>query len=112
MNSEITLREVARSRLDLSHEDLVSDGQFQAGADAVAVAFGTQGPYEERVRAISPVVSEQLGSLADVGDDDIEIAVVVEVANRQATTRSFRGETRARHKIGRASCRERVYSGV
>ena len=48
---------------------------------------------EQRVRAIAAVVAQQLGVLAVVGDEQIEIAVVVDVADGEPAADLLRART-------------------
>src|SRR5262245_50909600 len=87
MHSKIVLGKIARSGFHFPHQDFVAHKQFQAGADAVTIALRSDRAYEDGVGAIASVVPEYIGACADVGDEDVQIAVVVEIADGKSAAR-------------------------
>src|SRR5437773_12164364 len=83
MNPQVVLPLIAGSCLDVAQKDFSAHSQFQARSDAVPVTFGSHGADQKGIVAITAVVTEQIGSLTIVADQDIQIAIVIQIAHRE-----------------------------
>src|SRR5579863_6184582 len=75
---------VAHAALFLFAEDEVSRRELDSGADAVAVRLRADQKDLQPVIRIPSIVSQQLRRLAAVVHEDVEISIVVEVADGSA----------------------------
>src|SRR5208282_1938399 len=84
METEIVLGEVARAAADFG--DLADTGGLDgdAGSDGGAIALRADQFEEDAVIAIVVLVEEESGRLADVEEDDIDVAGVEDVAESGA----------------------------
>lgn len=60
VDAKVVLPQIARACLDISAKDLVSDEESQSRADAVAIAFRTDGSHENGVVPIPAFVLEHI----------------------------------------------------
>ena len=90
MQSKIVLTEVARARADDADLRSAADGHAHTRSDGVA-RDSRKGANQQGVSA-DAVIAEQIGGLAVVGHEHIEIAVVVDVAGRQSAAHFFERE--------------------
>ena len=95
VNTQVVLSLIARSRLNVAHQNFSAHGKFQASSDAIAVTFGSDGADEKCVIAIPAFVAEQIGSLPIVADQDIQISIVVQIAHCQRAADLLQRESRA-----------------
>src|SRR5262245_49361411 len=77
VHAQIVLPLVTRTRLDVARESFPTDGEFQAGANPVPIAFDAHSADQDRVIPIAAVVAQEIGGLPVVADDDIQVAVIV-----------------------------------
>src|SRR5262249_16344669 len=70
-------------------------GHGDAGADGGLVAFGSDEAEEDAVVGVLRLIQEERGRGADVPDDDIEIAVVVDIPEGRAAERLERAVVEA-----------------
>src|SRR5262249_51171442 len=96
MRAQIVLAQVARPSLDVADLRARSDGEPDPRADRLGVGAGATPPAEPPVRAFPAVISQELGVLSIVADEQIEIAVVVDVAHGQPPAHTLGGERRTR----------------
>src|SRR2546428_593050 len=85
VDPRIVLAEIARARLHLTHLGAPSGRETQPRPDAVAVALDADRTDDERVLSIAAVVAKKVGGLPVVRDQQIEVAVVVDVARCEST---------------------------
>ena len=83
MRAQIVLAHVTRARPDLAHLRAAARREANARADGVEIRRGAAQVHEQRVSTVAPVVAQQLGVLPVVIDEDVEVAVVVDVADRE-----------------------------
>ena len=95
MNAQIILSLIAGSRLDVTHQNLSTDGEFQLRSYAVAVALGSDGADQKSVVAIATVIAQQVGSLPIVADQNIQITIVVEIPHDKCAADFLQCESRA-----------------
>src|SRR5688500_4512615 len=95
MRPRIVLSEVAGSRFHFARLPPVARGDGDARAEAVTIAAGADEAHEERAPPVAAVVPEQLGSAGVVGDDEIEVAIVVDIPRRQRAADRRRREPAA-----------------
>jgi len=81
VNPQIILPLIAGSCLDVAHQNLSAHGELQLRSYAVSVALGSDGADQESVVAIATVVAQQIGGLAIVANEDIQIPIVVQIAH-------------------------------
>ena len=96
MHSQVALPEVARSRLDFPHLTGVSGRQTDPGADGSAIAARAHQAQQHSVVAGCGVVAQQLHRSTVVRHEDVEIAVVVDVADCQRPADRFHREAGTR----------------
>ena len=89
--AQIVLSEIGRARFHLTDLRAGSRRHTQPGADAITIALLTDEVDDERVAMVA-VVAKEIGRLPVVGDEQIEIAVVVDVAGGEAAAHFFERE--------------------
>src|SRR4030095_9792013 len=87
---------VARPRLDLAHLRAALYGDRDPGADAVAIALHADDANLERVPVPGRVIAKHVERATAVRDDEIDVAVVVEVAGDQRASDRLHREPRSR----------------
>ena len=95
MHAQVALAEIARSGLDLADLRRAAGRQADAGADGAAVALRADQRQQHRVVAGPAAVSQQLGGAAVVRHQQIEGAVVVDVAGDERAADRFGDEARS-----------------
>src|SRR5688572_23008199 len=93
---EVALRQVARACLDLPELSLAPGYEAYPCADAASVALFPYRPYHQRRTAIASVVAQKVGALAVVGDQQVQVAIVVDVSGRQCPADLHEREARSR----------------
>src|SRR5262245_32284332 len=96
MGTEIVLTQIAGPGFHVANLRSRPSRHSNPRANRLGVARGAAEVNEQRVRAIPAVVAQQLDVLAVVGDEKVEVAVVVDVADRETASDSFGGEGRTR----------------
>ena len=87
-------REIADRSVDgevLSHAG--RRHHLHAASDAVAIRFRADGANADPVVAVAAVVAQHVRLLADVADDDVDVAIVIEIAERGAAAGPVLSET-------------------
>src|SRR5262249_7123356 len=95
VDPEIVLRQITRSRFHIADENLSADGKLQPCANPVTIASGPDGSDENGVAAISSLVAKDIRRCADIGDHDIQIAVVVEIPYSERSAGFLQSEARS-----------------
>src|SRR5947199_294922 len=95
MDAQIVLPLITGSGLHMAEKNLSTHRQFQTRSDAIPIALGSHGPDEKCIIAIAAVVAEQIGRLAIVPDHDIQIAIIVQIANDERTADFLQSESRS-----------------
>src|SRR5207237_1963916 len=86
VNAQIALREIAAAAAHLVNETqltlpiLCLDGATQARSDAAAIGSDADGPHFDPVVMVPHITTDQLWRAIDGADQNIQIAIVVEVA--------------------------------
>jgi hypothetical protein len=73
---------------------LLPHGGEESGADAVTVARVPDQLHEHGMSAVSPIVAQEIDGLAVVGDEQIEVAVVFDIADDERATDPLDREAR------------------
>src|SRR4029450_3784259 len=94
VSPQIVLPKVAGTRLYLAQLPALADRTHQARARRAAIALGADRTDEEGVACVAALVQQQRCGVAVVGDQQIEVAVVVDVAGGEGTAHQLAGETR------------------
>src|SRR5262245_30610314 len=87
MQSQVALRDVAVTTAHFVSLHQITSHDFHARADAAAIAFHANRLDENRIIRVSIVVAQQLRRAVEIGDYQIDVAIVVDVAESDATTR-------------------------
>src|SRR5262245_36028938 len=95
MGAQIAVRKVTTAGRNLAHLRKAARADADASARRVAVALGAYEFDTEKMSARAAVAQQQR-RVAVVGDDDVHIAVVVEIGERSPASRVRRRETVAR----------------
>ena len=82
MYAQVALREVAAAAPHLGDLAPSSSAQDDARSDSVAVGDGADRANRNPVIPVAPIVPQQGGRIVLIIDDDVQIAVVVEIAER------------------------------
>src|SRR5262245_49127821 len=92
MHARVVLTEVTRPGRDLAYLRAGAGGQPEPRADRVTIARRPDQAHQQRVALTAAVVSEQVGRASVVGDEQVEVAVVVDVSGNQRTANLVDGE--------------------
>ena len=79
MNAEIVLRKIAATAADFGHLFLAARFDFDAGADGTSVTSRAFQPEADPMVRLAGVVPEEAGTAVEVDDENVEVAVIVEV---------------------------------
>src|SRR5262245_26907540 len=66
VDAEVALRQVAGPRFDFPNQNLAADRQLQARPDPVSIALRPDGSNHQGIAAVSAIVSQEFGCLANV----------------------------------------------
>jgi hypothetical protein len=100
MRAQIVLTHITGARLHVANLRPRSQTEPNACADRVRVGACTAQANKERIRTIGPpgkIVPQQLRVLPVVGDEEVEVAVVVDVADGEAAADALGGKRRPGH---------------
>src|SRR4029453_15733963 len=89
VRAQIGLREVTRAATDFFHPRGACGSDRHARADPIAIAFAADQANGQPVLRIAASVLEETRGAIDVGDQRVEIAVVIVIADRQAAAGSW-----------------------
>ena len=84
VRAKIALREIAATPRDLANLRDSAGGQFDASAHRVAVALCPDEFHAEEVISRAPAIAQQQWRLSAVPDQDIDVAVIIEIHERRA----------------------------
>jgi hypothetical protein len=84
VDTRVALRQIARAGLDLAHERPRSDLGDDTGADAIRGTGPCDELDEQRVSRVAAVVAQEIDAIAVVRDEQVEVAIVVEVRGGEA----------------------------
>ena len=105
VHTGVTLGEIAPTARGLGDLDQVSGPRCHARADRAAVGRAAREGDDQEVAPVPTVVAQQGRWAIEVVDDEVEVAVVVEIAARRAAAD-------ARCHEGRASVRRDLHEGA
>ena len=84
VNSRIAGRHVAHAAFGLLDVHEAFGSQLQRSADAVAIRFGADQQNFQPVIRVAAVVAQEFRIIAAIVDDDVDVAVVVEISGSKA----------------------------
>src|SRR5262249_1000598 len=86
---EVALRQVAASAAHFVHLSKIAGHNFDPRSDAVTLTFDSNGLDQYRIISVAAVIAKQLWRSIKISYNDVDIAVVVEVAESDATAHPF-----------------------
>src|SRR5262249_57728 len=95
VDAQIVLSLIARSGLDVACQSLSAGRWFPGRTNSIAVAFGSDSANQDSVIAVCSFVAEEIRSLAVIADHDIQITIVVEIADHECSADFFQSESGA-----------------
>src|SRR5215470_5212258 len=95
MQPRVALRDVTRAAPHFVYLRQIAGDDFDLGADAVAVALDADRPDRHEVIRVAAVVPQQLRRAVQIVDDNVNIAVIIQIAESHTTPRAQLHQRRA-----------------
>src|SRR4030095_4330190 len=95
VRAQVTLRQIAARARNLPNLGNSSRPQLDASTHRIAIASGAHELEHDKMMTRVALIAEQQGWIAVVGDNNVEVAIVVEVGKRGSTPGVWSRESRS-----------------